>query len=415
MSALKKHIFTAVLAVVMTIGAAQCTFAAVPPLPSETQEQYGYEISLPIDDVLVGDTVYVQVKINPKADIYAFEAVLNYDSQGLEYKKTAVSGTDSDGIIIENNNKSELLFAFSAIGETDCIGMTDKLCTVEFEAKRSGGHSVSLSSLKTVFKDMTYLCGTEAARAVEVTVKEPEKEPPKKQHGGGGSGGGFSVSGAPVTAVGTEKPDEPDIVQNDDGSQSENTDFSDVTADFWAFDAIHSLKERGIAEGVVEESEIRFMPNNYITRAEFAKLVTAAFGISEESAETALGFPDVSADDWFCSAVNAAASAGIIRGDGDGAFYPMRDITREEVCAVLTRCAEYLNTQLSSVRANVEFSDESKISEFAQMCVDVLYMAGVVNGYEDGSFCPQRPITRAEAASLIYGFDKMTAVHGGAA
>lgn len=411
---MNNHIFTAVLAAVMTIGAAQCTFAAVPPLPCETQEQYDYEISLPIDDVLVGDTVYVQIKINPKADIYAFEAVLNYDSQGLEYKKTLVNGTDSDGIIIENNKKSELLFAFSAIGETDCIGMTDKLCTVEFEVKRSGGHNISLSSLKTVFKDMTYLCGKSAVRTVTITVKEPEKKPPKKQHGGGGSGGGFSISGAPVTAVGAKKPDEPAILRNEDSLQPGNTDFVDVPADFWAFDAIHSLKERGIVTGIDDNEKSRFMPDNYITRAEFANIVTAAFSISAESTEASSEFVDVSAEDWFCSAVTAAAFAGIICGDGDGAFYPMRDITREEACAILTRCAEYLNTQISPVRANIEFSDESKISEFAQLCVDVLYMAGVVNGYEDGSFCPQSLITRAEAASLIYGFDKITAVHGGA-
>ena len=49
------------------------------------------------------------------------------------------------------------------------------------------------------------------------------------------------------------------------------------------------------------------------------------------------------------------------------------------------------------------FGDEAEISDYALEAVKHLSGAGIINGYEDGTFGPQRTLTRAEAARIIYG------------
>ena len=49
-----------------------------------------------------------------------------------------------------------------------------------------------------------------------------------------------------------------------------------------------------------------------------------------------------------------------------------------------------------------EFTDESQISDYAKASVRYLKSIGILSGYADGSFQPANPITRAEAAKLLY-------------
>ena len=51
----------------------------------------------------------------------------------------------------------------------------------------------------------------------------------------------------------------------------------------------------------------------------------------------------------------------------------------------------------------LNFSDNDSISEWAKTSVTALVGAGVINGYEDGTFMPSAPITRAEVVKILDG------------
>ena len=54
------------------------------------------------------------------------------------------------------------------------------------------------------------------------------------------------------------------------------------------------------------------------------------------------------------------------------------------------------------------FTDAADIADYAMEPINMLYRLEIVNGYEDGAFRPNAPITRAEAAKIIYtALDKL--------
>ena len=380
-----------------------CAFAEIPKLPTETTEPILAEISLPVDDLLKGDTVYVDVKLKESASIFAFEAVLNYDSELLEYNKVSVPDMNEQDIVIEKNESGRLEFVFSRLGDTPSQD-TNKVCTVEFSSLKSGTSSVKLSSLKLVFSDMTYYIGADLSSVLDINVKTvvAQENPSTVRPSGGGSSssssggrGGISVSGGGVTSSAAQVAPEPNISEEIEVADKQNT-FTDVEADFWAYDAICSMSQKGIISGFGDGS---FKPEQSITRAEFAKII---IGNESVSLEATTEFTDVGKDKWYFDKVMMAASIGIINGVGDGKFLPEENITREEAAVIMKRYADYKNKMLIPVRMNINFADEYEISDFAVGSIDALYISGVLSGADNGCFNPKQPISRAEAAKAIY-------------
>ena len=76
-------------------------------------------------------------------------------------------------------------------------------------------------------------------------------------------------------------------------------------------------------------------------------------------------------------------------------------IKREDMATMLYRAIKYAEVNLYEV-SDVEFTDETEISEYAKESVKVLASAKVINGMNDGSFMPKKTATRAEAAVMLY-------------
>ena len=139
-------------------------------------------------------------------------------------------------------------------------------------------------------------------------------------------------------------------------------------------------------------------PNNNITRAEvatiFFRLMCDSHRASIWSQENA--FPDVELDNWFNNAISTLASAGLLQGYPDGYFRPNQIITRAEFSALVVRIMGYghnLNFP------NIAFTDT--VGHWAEGYINVAYILGWIQGYEGGTFKPDQPITRAEAAALV--------------
>ena len=383
----------------------QCTyvFADIPKLPEMTEKELSVGIALPVDDLINGDTVYVDVELNEKMNIYAFEAILSFDSELLEYKDTDVPEKAEEDIMEVKAESDEIKIVFSRIGDK-LSEETDKVCTIEFSSLKSGTGTVELTSLKLVFSDMTYYTDTEILSEADVNVKSQvvqntQTSSTLRPSGGGSnrnsSGGGISVSGGGITSSAAQVAPEPNLDEETESPGKQNT-FTDVGADFWAYDAICNMSEKGIISGFEDGS---FRPEQSITRAEFAKII---IGNESVSLETVTEFIDVAKDKWYYDKVMAAASIGIINGVGGEKFLPEENITREEAAVIMKRYADYKNKTLIPVRMNINFADENEISDFAVGSIDALYISGVLSGTDSGFFNPKQPISRAEAAIAIY-------------
>ena len=146
-----------------------------------------------------------------------------------------------------------------------------------------------------------------------------------------------------------------------------------------------------------------FRPDQYITRAEIAKILDAAFGF--ETTGESKDFPDVAKTSWAYKYVMACADNGIVKGYPDGTFKPSDKATREQAITMIARCiltdeelAEYRNdADLSTM-----FKDASKIHDYARAACYFLATCGNLEGYPDGTVKPQKNITRAEFVKLLF-------------
>lgn len=135
-------------------------------------------------------------------------------------------------------------------------------------------------------------------------------------------------------------------------------------------------------------------PGGSITRAEattiFFRLLT------EESRSqfwaTENHYSDVSADQWYNNAVSTMTRAGIVNGYPDGTFRPNAPITRAEMAKII---ALFAKLEPSAER----FPDTA--GHWAEPYIRLAAGSGWIEGYPDGTFRPDRAITRAETVTMI--------------
>lgn len=136
-------------------------------------------------------------------------------------------------------------------------------------------------------------------------------------------------------------------------------------------------------------------PEGKITRAEVA---TIYFRMLTDESRTKFwsqssGYSDVKTGDWFNNAVSTLSKAGIIAGYEDGSFKPNGYITRAEFATIAARFFDV------TYNGKDLFPDIS--GHWAKDYINQAANKGFVNGYEDGTFKPDRNITRAEAVTLV--------------
>ncbi|NBC71902.1 InlB B-repeat-containing protein [Paenibacillus sacheonensis] len=110
-----------------------------------------------------------------------------------------------------------------------------------------------------------------------------------------------------------------------------------------------------------------------------------------------INFSDIS-EHWAKASIKQAVSSGIVTGYEDGTFKPDKTVTRAEFAVMLMNA---LKTQ--GAGAALTFTDAAKIGSWSQKAVAQAVQAGIIHGYEDGTFRPAGEITRAEMASMIAG------------
>lgn len=161
----------------------------------------------------------------------------------------------------------------------------------------------------------------------------------------------------------------------------------------WAKTAITKWQDYGIVKGYEDQS---FRPNNNITRAEFAAIISRVFDLAEtRGADTYLDLV-LEGNKWYAAPIQKVSSAGLMHIEGDY-FNPNQLMTREEAAYSIARAYE----MTAEGTPNLVFTDSSQISDWARDAVSTLTKVKYINGNPDGSFRPQGTLTRAELVTML--------------
>lgn len=139
-----------------------------------------------------------------------------------------------------------------------------------------------------------------------------------------------------------------------------------------------------------------FLPNNNITRGELAAMIARlSYGDDLPDGMYQASFPDVDSDAWFNKYIGYLEDKDVLSGYEDGTFRPMDTITRGEISAVIARAQRY-----DLISYNNIFTDVTE-NDWAKDYIETLADKNIGSGYEDGTFGPYSPLTRAEAVAII--------------
>ncbi|WP_051290021.1 OmpL47-type beta-barrel domain-containing protein [Paenibacillus massiliensis] len=175
--------------------------------------------------------------------------------------------------------------------------------------------------------------------------------------------------------------------------QTDKVVFKDIDRVFNR-DKIQELVNRGILKGT---SDTTFEPYREVTRAEFTSMLVRALKLPEEP-NVQLSFEDLEDDGWYIPELKTAIKHVVARGFSDTVFAPDRLISREQASKMLGNVVQ----PEKSVGFQEFYQDEQVIAEWAKTEVLGLTRESLLQGYPDGSFRPKQPVTRAEAAEMIF-------------
>lgn len=162
--------------------------------------------------------------------------------------------------------------------------------------------------------------------------------------------------------------------------------FQDVPSTLWSASFIERAAQMGLITAYVDGS---FHPEAKVTRAEFAVMLTKAFGLTGSQGT---GFSDTQGH-WASMALAALRQHGVIQGYADGSFHPKQEITRAEAVTMLARLTSYVPGTPAL------FSDLP--ASWAAEPINAFANAGIVSGKGNGAFKPKESASRAEAIVMI--------------
>lgn len=147
--------------------------------------------------------------------------------------------------------------------------------------------------------------------------------------------------------------------------------------------AVEELSSFDIINGYNDGS---FRPDNYITRAEFSKIIVAACGYTYNGYDDNLRFYDVNSSDWFKDYVYIAKSLDIVNGVDDVNFEPNSNITYEQAIKMIVAALGY----------NDEATNQGG---YPNGYISVANVLGITNGV---NYRNTNKATRGDIALMVY-------------
>ncbi|MBT2570943.1 S8 family serine peptidase [Planococcus sp. ISL-110] len=165
--------------------------------------------------------------------------------------------------------------------------------------------------------------------------------------------------------------------------------FPDLKNNVWYSEPIQKVFDRNIITGL---SDGTFRPGATITRAEAITMLGRALNLNKTS--TTHHFSDVAKDSFAAGYINSAYELGYIKGVTATKFRPNDPIKRGDMAMILQAAYGLTSTQQTA------FTDVPK-SMYYYEAIQAAYSSNAVTGYQDNTFRPKNPITRAENAKFM--------------
>ncbi len=207
--------------------------------------------------------------------------------------------------------------------------------------------------------------------------------------------------------------------------------FTDRDASGYEYYVMDNLSRVGIILGN-EKGEAR--PYDTVKRSEAVAMVMRFLGIAPD-VNSEMKFSDVKREDWFYGNVATAYEIGIIKGDSETVFSPHRNVTREEITAMVVRALQYADLRCP-FRTEENIADKEDISDWAKDAYEYIG-SNYVSDYEGEDtdrpyrmLYPKKDASRYDVAYILdctikncqlfasdlavhYGFDKQMPVIDG--
>lgn len=298
-----------------------------------------------------------------------------------ETLKNAAADLNKEYVIEKNYNSDSLVIIVSGKNgvKTNDVG---KLCMPLSGSTARADFAVYAEVIydKNLSFDVISLTDT-----VSGTVNVVENKNNISGSGGSGSGGG-KPSGTITNPI--------DVKSSGEDEEGEFV-FTDLNSAEWAAESVVYLYKRGI---IAKSDDMKFRPDDKVTRAEFIKMLVMALGCYDKNAVSE--FNDVAADKWYYPYVSSAYRYGIAAGNETGNYEPDENISRQDMCAVVSRAL----TKMGYTREeNTEtFADDEYIAGYAKDGVYMLRDMQIISGMGGNLFEPSTGVSRAMAARVIH-------------
>lgn len=300
----------------------------------------------------------------------------------ITIKSNLMSANPITSLTMDTLSTKKIYVVLEPVGVADTVTWT--ISNKAYATVTGNADGTATIKTKSVTGKVTVTATTGSGLKASFTLTVNNANSGAVQIGGSGSGnGGFSLLPSAADDIAAEE-----VIKS--------SPFTDLEGYNWAATQIETIRLLGIVSG---KSDKTFAPADSVTRAEFLAMLVRLFGFN--AGADVKTFTDVSADDWFYDAVNAASSLGIAYGYENGAFDPNAVITREDMAVFAKRALDAAGVNPDYGITGV-FSDDGDISDYAHDAVMYMSAIGAINGMGDGTFAPRATANRAQAAVIIY-------------
>lgn len=187
-------------------------------------------------------------------------------------------------------------------------------------------------------------------------------------------------------------------------------EFPDVGPDYWSYDAIMYFKNKNVLSGYPDGL---YRPDQQVTRAEFATIVTKALGLRNINEITYTAYKDINENHWAYYDVMLGSYYGLIHGTPDGMFYPSNYITRLEIIMVIMKALSIKEiTEQEALEQLSVYRDAKDVPYWATLTTGKAQQLGLIvllPGKED-YILPNQYATRGELAVWLYGMLQRAAI-----
>lgn len=182
--------------------------------------------------------------------------------------------------------------------------------------------------------------------------------------------------------------------------------FPDISG-HWAQGEIEKMSKIGILKGFPDGY---FKPDQMVTRAQFAKVITIALRIPEVKPDVPT-FPDVGKDHWAYGYIEAAAKRGLLKGFPDGTFRPDDQVSKPQIVKIIAQENGWTSSPASATFADIDKSHWAFAYVEGAVVQGILRKADPYINQSDSVF-GDVPATRAQACVLVYRMMEKTGAFG---